>query len=640
MVLSEAALDTPIRLTAEERRLLRLLRGALTTSDYTDKVDNVVVGGKVRRMMHQLQDVLQLLCGLLVASDFHRGNAMLSQSDLARHADWFARVFEVGRRFKVMNPARLRDVYGKLVYLLMDAELLFRDGQLSFSLWRPLRTVRVLLDEQGGGECGCGAALRDTLWRDSRLEVAVRPLPLPPAATSCDSEPGTALAARHRWGEELAAARAEREAARAGLRAAFASGPDPDSEEQGQETVRGANKTAAGGAGKTATDGARIAAPVLELAFESLSDGAAHVQMTERPVTRLLNMLQEFDDSKAAGAAAKPASGGWAAAATLPALGIGGSWDGPSVLLGAAAACALALALAAEGGRAWLWWAAALAAAVAYQLRYWQLQREPAGGSSGSLAIWRGRGGSCLSHTHAQQLEFVRQTLLLWQAVARWLPRLWVAAEQDLICGFVGKGAGGARPYTLRQTGQGVQRVQPAVRVARLMRRILERVRAKTGAWVGLSVVHLGDDDVPNALFFLDKYCQLPRILHPVVACVDALPAMFGVGGGQHGDGGGGGEDGDGVAAARSGAQAAATTQHYVAATFGSAARARRELLGDWFRHAFDGSGDSGGSCIDGRLTSAWNWCNQLEKKRYHPLFLLSGFKGFDGDFLDDDEGL
>lgn len=39
------------------------------------------------------------------------------------------------------------------------------------------------------------------------------------------------------------------------------------------------------------------------------------------------------------------------------------------------------------------------------------------------------------------------------------------------------------------------------------------------------------------------------------------------------------------------------------------------------------------GSCIDGRLTSAWNWCSNLHKKPYYHLFKLAGFVGFDGDF-------
>lgn len=51
----------------------------------------------------------------------------------------------------------------------------------------------------------------------------------------------------------------------------------------------------------------------------------------------------------------------------------------------------------------------------------------------------------------------------------------------------------------------------------------------------------------------------------------------------------------------------------YITRRFTSVEGCRRAICTDFFRHAFDGSGADNffdaGSCIDGRLTSAWNWC-------------------------------
>lgn len=92
--------------------------------------------------------------------------------------------------------------------------------------------------------------------------------------------------------------------------------------------------------------------------------------------------------------------------------------------------------------------------------------------------------GSCLTHSHSTQYSFVLQSLTLWSEIMANMPRLWTLAELDMF----------EEPYRLADTGQGYNRMHSCPNVGGLMRRILSSVQRRVGeAWVGLSVVHLGD---------------------------------------------------------------------------------------------------------------------------------------------------
>lgn len=200
---------------------------------------------------------------------------------------------------------------------------------------------------------------------------------------------------------------------------------------------------------------------------------------------------------------------------------------------------------------------------------------------------------------------------------------LWSLAEQDLLAENV--------PYRLRDTGQGLNRVQAAPKTSRMMYAILHRAQKSVGTWVGSSVIHMGDTAVPNALMFIgmfqlsfnpssslwfpfeDKYSQIYRILLPICNVLSQIPSL----------------------------STKPALRSYIEAEFGSTDDLIHEILRDFFRHGFDGSGGddffNAGSCIDGRLTSAWNWCATLEKKRFFSVFLLTG-QWFEYSSLDESE--
>ena len=132
---------------------------------------------------------------------------------------------------------------------------------------------------------------------------------------------------------------------------------------------------------------------------------------------------------------------------------------------------------------------------------------------------------------------------------------MWYLADLDLL-------DTSTHPYTLTDTGQGHQRVQPSPRLAKAMRAIVGRVQGKD--WVGSGVVHLGDRVVANGLVFIDKYTQISRILTPILITLRYVETQY---------------------------ETSRSFCAYVNDTYGSATRLRKMILRDFFKSAFDGSG-------------------------------------------------
>ncbi|KXZ52275.1 hypothetical protein GPECTOR_10g906 [Gonium pectorale] len=459
---AERARFIPVRLSHDERKMLRLLESALNVSEYTDKVDILTWRSKNQRVHAQIRDLCAILSGLMVAADYKKGQELIRDRNFADNAEFFQNIFELGRRYKILNPEKMRSEYGKLVYMLMDSAEPAIQELLEFRCVRQLKTVYRFLEERGGL-----ALLDDPLMQTATAEIVAGSRP------------------RHEVQRDIKI----KEKAREALSRRYRSGALSEED-------------------------------ILQCIY-SISDNNSYLLFNRDPIDRFIHYFHKY---------------------------------------------------------------------------FKHDSHEP----GYSLGIQGGRDGARLTHNHERQYHYVLQSLTLWREISTEMFKLWYLAESDMLRE--------GNNYRLCDTGQGLNRVQAAPQVGRAMQQILSRVQSRIGSWVGSSVVHLGDHNVPNALMFIDKYTQVPRILNPVVAVLEELPRLY----------------------------ADPNLRGYIDATFGGVEQCRKSILVDFCRHAFDGSGADNffdaGSCIDGRLTSAWNWCSKIEKKPFYHVFKLAGWVGFDGE--------
>ena len=98
--------------------MLRLLEAALQVSSHTDRIDGAKSLSDAKRTQAQVREICAFLTALTVCDNYRAGKALVQQHSFKEHQAFFRTVLEVGRRYKVMNPEKMRGEYGKLVYLL------------------------------------------------------------------------------------------------------------------------------------------------------------------------------------------------------------------------------------------------------------------------------------------------------------------------------------------------------------------------------------------------------------------------------------------------------------------------------------------------------------------------------------------
>jgi len=453
----------PMRLSYEERQLLRLLEAALDVSEYTDRVDIISYKSKARRIVGQLREMCSVLAGLVVSSNMKQGQELIEDKNFADNAEWYKNIFEIGRRYKVMNPERMRDTYGKLCYMVMDSRLPEIRETMEFDLYEPMKTVYSVL-KKGGPQTL--QILSDPLIIDATAEVR------PEGKTR----------------RMVSRMIKQKEASIEKLASKYASADGLQKEE-------------------------------IRVVLYSIGDFNAYTNKNRIPVLRMMNRLEKFKNM---------------------------------------------------------------------------------GSGNYSLGIRYGLHGARLTHGHEKQYLYVKQALSLWSAVMRDLVEMWAYADDDLFDG---------NRYQIADTGQGFNRIKTCPKVYKKMYSILGEVQHHFDYWVGIPVIHLGDDAVPNALFFLDKYIQIPSILIPIDKTVQDIERL---------------------------AKNNKYVNDYAEAQYGSVENLQMTILCDYFKHGFDGSGADNyyfaGSCVDATSTSSCEFCNQISKKSYYNFFLLAGFTNFNGE--------
>ncbi|XP_063932619.1 UPF0652 protein-like [Zophobas morio] len=154
----------PLRLTLLERKKMRLVEATLHVSEYTDRMDVAKFIDKKNRTLQQLREICAILTGVLISLDYEEGQLLMDNREFCKYEKIYQELFEIPRRYKILNPERMRSSYGKLMYFLQDTCVSEIQNLLQLNCIRPMRTVYSLLAERG----------KLALLKDSTVETATK----------------------------------------------------------------------------------------------------------------------------------------------------------------------------------------------------------------------------------------------------------------------------------------------------------------------------------------------------------------------------------------------------------------------------------------------------------------------------------
>lgn len=133
-----------MRLNDAERQIWQILQSSLSVSEYTDNIDVFGGGNKAHKKIQGIKSMCHIISGLVVSHSYERGQKL--EKEMADNEWLYKRVFELGRRAKILNPSSMRETYGKLMWILMDATDRVCQKHVGFDLAdAPVKTVRSIL---------------------------------------------------------------------------------------------------------------------------------------------------------------------------------------------------------------------------------------------------------------------------------------------------------------------------------------------------------------------------------------------------------------------------------------------------------------------------------------------------------------